>query len=99
MQGIDEAQARLKAKAIAREGDAPKDLILPEDLRPAVELVSLSHDQLRVIAGFAGAQFYAFDQVAVQTVAGWHGIEITPDVARDLQALQTEGLRLMREAT
>lgn len=73
-------------------------MVLPEAFRPAVELASYSHDQLRTVAGIGGAAHLSFDQASVEAVARMHGIAMRPQVARDLAILQAEGLRLLGEA-
>ena len=74
-------------------------LRMDRSFRPSVELATLSHDQLRSVAGMGGLAVLSFDQTAVEAVARMHSIQLSPRAAADLHFLQSEGLRLMRAET
>lgn len=77
--------------------DEPETLVLPDTMRPLIDLVVATMSQWRMAGGgMAPMRAVALDLVAVDIAARWLGIVIDPPMFRDLQAIEREALVAMR---
>lgn len=89
LSGLDRETAEAMAGR-ARSGP----LSLPKALAAPVRIALAGAGQWRV-GGLGGA--LGFDYAALDVTARWLGIEVTPDVFRDLRAIEAEALAVIRE--
>lgn len=93
-QGLDEGLARQMAADMA---DTPAALVLPQAMRPLIDLVIAVMGQWRMGGGgMAPLRPVALDLVAVDAAARWIGIPPTAALLRDLRVIEHEALALMR---
>lgn len=93
-QGASEATAKAQAASLREISD----LRLPARMRPFVDLLLSVAGQWRMAGGgMAAMRPVAFDLVAVDVAARWLGITRDAALMRDLQTVEHEALRAMRD--